>query len=190
MVVSVSKNIKTLRLFVLSMYVQKIQEIGSTEIEQLESIFIGYFADLYKDISPQVIGIDMSVDAYLAAIFNKTHKALLDKKLNLAFAYFDTQVVGCTTYELLQDVDSVLIRTLPINILYKHHELAIRNALVQHVLNQYPTTQRVLVMVRTANAVHRDLCMQGGFKLYNEIFEKSKYIKALYNEHYKAYVYE
>ena len=170
--------------------VECISEIGSKEVEQLKSIFIGYFADLYKDMSPETVGVDISVDAYLAKIFDKTHKALLDGKLNLAFAYLDTQLAGCTTYELLEDTDSVLIRTLPINTMFRQHELAIRHALVQHVLNQYPSVQRVVVMVRKANTVHRDLCIQDGFKLYNEIFEKSSYIRAEYNEQYKAYVYE
>lgn len=174
----------------LNIYVQEIQEIGSNELEQLEFLYISYFSDLYKDISSEALGITVPVDEYLQSIFNKTHKALLDKKLNLAFAYLDNELVGCTTSELLEDADIALIRTLPINTLYKQHELAIRHALVQHVLHQYPTAQRVFVMVRKANTVHRDLCIQGGFKLCNEIFEESRYIRAEYNEHYKAYVYE
>ncbi len=170
--------------------VECISEIGSKEVEQLKSIFIGYFADLYKDMSPETVGVDISVDAYLAKIFDKTHKALLDGKLNLAFAYLDTQLAGCTTYELLEDADSVLIRTLPINTMFRQHELAIRHALVQHVQHQYPAVQRVFVMVRMANIVHRDLCIQGGFRIYNEIFETSAYINKEYSRQYQAYMYE
>ncbi|MGE0009587.1 MAG: hypothetical protein AB7F19_03515 [Candidatus Babeliales bacterium] len=170
--------------------VQEIKEISSNELVQFKAIFIRYFSHLYKEISPATLGVTEPVDAYLARIFAKTRAALGDNKLKLAFAFLGYELVGCTTYELLRDTNTVLIRTLPINILYKEQELMIRNAYVQHVLRQYPEAQKVLVMVRRANTVHRALCEQGGFRLYNEIFEQSKYINSEYSQQYLAYAHE
>lgn len=56
-------------------------------------LFITYFTDLYKDLSPENIGINCSLEVYLNTIFDKTNLTFNDGSLYASFAYSSNNIV-------------------------------------------------------------------------------------------------
>jgi hypothetical protein len=162
-------------------FIKKVDPIQQQDIEEARTCFISYFSDLYIGLSPESLGIPESKAAYLAGIFNRTEQALIEKKLHLIFAYIKNHIVGFATYEFLSEEKFVLIRTLPVNLLYKHKELEIRNCLIRHISKQFTDANTIVIMVRKTNSAHQDLCLKAGFKQSNNIFDDSLYIKNAYD---------
>lgn len=170
-----------------------IREIAKNDLEQISigrTVFIDYFIDLYRDISPTELGVTTDVATYLNMIFDKTEQALQsDLNFFAALAYDDDNVAGFSTFGPLEDSRIILIRTLPVILAYKKSELAIRTAFVEYVGKRFPNATMVVIMVRKANKEHESLCLQAGFETYNTVFEQSAYIKKTYNaEHYNGYL--
>ncbi len=169
-----------------------IRQLSKTtpEIKQARELFLRYFTDLYNDKSPQTLQMTVPKNEYLAAIFDKTEKELTnDANLLAFFAYINNQIVGFTFFGPLEDKRIILVRSLPIDLAYKNQELAIRNALICQVKISFPNAEHIIVMVRKANAVHNDLCLQGGFRLDTRIFSASELIRTTYDQQcYNAYI--
>lgn len=160
------------------------------KLEQARKIFIDYFIDLYQDIPALTLGIKTTIPNYLTTIFNGTLLAINEKSLHAYFAYHNDQVVGFSTWNQLENKVYVLLRTLPINIEYKAHELEIRNKFLEHIFITYPDTKKVINMVRKANHVHQDLCLKMKMQEDASCFE-GHYIKKTYDkEHYVGFVYQ
>jgi hypothetical protein len=170
----------------------KIQEIDPSDtekIEQARSIFISYFAELYKDMSPETLGIS-NVPTYLKDIFNKTELALKERVIRGFLAYIGNKPAGFSACGLLEDSTLLLIRTIPIHLDYKNRELEIRHAFLSYFHQHFPTAQNVVMMVRKANTAHASLCRQAGFKKDSDLLQRSSYLKATYNpDWYECFVY-
>lgn len=176
-------------LSLLQRNVINIQEIDAEKIEQARAIFISYFTDLYKDTSPETLGIS-NVSTYLKDIFNKTEIALRERTIHGFLAYIDNKPAGFSTCGLLEDPNLLLIRTIPIHLDYKNRELEIRQAFLSYFHQQFPTVQSVVMMVRKANTVHASLCRQAGFKKDSDLLQRSTYLKVTYNpDWYECFVY-
>ena len=167
--------------------VRRVDVITQSEIIVAESLFINYFAELYKDSSASILGLNKPVEQYLREIFNKTERAFHDGKLFLLFAYLENNIVGMSTYELLEN-NTILIRTLPIDLDYIQQEKDIRTKLIQGIHEKFPSARNVIIMVRKANTVHQDLCVQNGFAQTEQVFDIS-FIKQQYDTtHYYGYL--
>lgn len=168
-----------------------IREIthDSYALQQGRLIFINYFQDLYKDISPETLGVKGDVSNYLRNIFDKTEHALGDDALKACGIYLENTLVGFTTYEIVEDIQMTLIRTWPVDLAFKEEELNIRETFIQYIKNKHPNMRNILILIRKANIVHQTLCLQSEFIECDEIFEQSPFIRAAYDSTwYKGYI--
>lgn len=166
-----------------------VGKVSKADLPLGRRLFIDYFIDLYKGLSLSAIGISCPLDVYLNAIFDKTEIAFNTGDLHASFAYINDNVAGFTAFELLEDTHTILIRTLPINLIYKNKEIAIRSAFIEYACNRFPNIQKTVILVRKANKSHINLCLQMGFMPCDKIFETSSYVKKTYNiEYYNSYV--
>ncbi len=83
----------------ISITVQHITTITSSNIVVAESLFINYFIALYKEITPLGLGLTKPTALYLEEIFNKTKQAFYGGQLSLSFAYRENNIVGMCTNE-------------------------------------------------------------------------------------------
>ena len=91
------------------------------------------------------------------------------------------------TYELLED-KIILIRTLPINLDYIQNEKEIRATLIGHIHKQFPSAHNAIIMVRKANNIHQNLCLNNGFEQTELVFN-IPFIKQQYDcNHYYGYM--
>src|SRR5207253_601473 len=131
-----------------------IEEVSQEEaIAQARDLFISYFSELYKEVPSDVLGI-ANVSGYLQAVFNKTVVALKEKAIRGFLGFSDQRPVGFSTCGLLEDRTLLLVRTMAIHLDYKDREVAIRNALLEHMVREFPSAKKIVVMVRKAN-VHQ-----------------------------------
>jgi hypothetical protein len=164
-------------------------QLQSPGLKEGREIFLCYFTDLYRDISPQTLGLSSETKSYLNTIFDRTEERFNKNELQACLALQEDAILGFSTYSFLADANAVLVHTLPINLSYINNEQDIRNAFVEYARKQFPRAESVVIMVRKANSVHEALCFDGGFKQDNTIFAKSEYLKKTYDaQHYNAYV--
>lgn len=162
------------------MEIKEIDPFDPEKIGQARSLFISYFIDLYKDISPEVIGI-ANVPLYLEEVFSKTESALKKKAIRAFFAYLDHEPMGFSTAGTLEDPSILLVRTMPVHLGYKTQEAEIRSAFFVYFRKQFPMAKQIVMMVRKANAHHGSLCLNGGFKKEGGLFASSAYLKTTYS---------
>ena len=162
-----------------------VREIPKTDIHLLDyaqDIFITYFTDLYKGNSIDQLQMSTEVQAYLDTIFEKEKNNFInDSNLFACLAHLDNKIVGFSFFGPIDNSNTILIRTLPINLAYKDIELAIRQEIIMHAFKKFPKIEKTAIMVRKANKTHESFCMQANFKKYNQIYEDSLYIKTNYN---------
>ncbi len=157
-------------------------DLGSEKIKICRDIFMNYFLDLYKDKTSENLQIKSDTAAYLEKIFNSTEQALKNQEnLHAILAYINSKPVGFSTFNLLENPEQVLIRTLPVNLEYKNIELEIRNKYIDFVRQKFPNIKQVIIMVRYANTHHQELCLKSGFIEDKLVFDKSNYIKNNYD---------
>jgi hypothetical protein len=172
----------------MNIIIQRINSHDKDMICSARNLFLHYFLDLYKDLSQENIGITQTTEEYLNAIFDKTEQALMNNTLDAYGAFDNNILIGLSTFNFLEDETSILIRTLPINILYKQYELAIRNMLIQYITKMHTSAKKLVIMVRKANTFHESLCLESGFEKTTEIFDESHYIKHTYDtQWYQAF---
>lgn len=170
------------------MKIKEFDPFDSEKMSQARSLFISYFMDLYKDISPEAIGI-ANVPLYLEEIFSKTEIALKEGRIRAFFAYIDHEPVGFSTAGALEDPSILLVRTMPIHLGLKTQEAEIRNAFFSYFQENFPKAKQIVMMVRKANAHHGSLCLQAGFKKEKDLFARSAYLKTTYSSDvYDSYV--
>lgn len=174
----------------LAISVREISKQDTNKLEIGRTIFMNYFMDLYKDISPQALQINSKTHDYLTSIFDTTEQALRETSLTACLAYIDGIPVGFTTFGQLESPEVVLIRTLPIALEYKKIEKDIRVAFMNYVRAKFPKTHELILMVRKANKLHEALCYEAGFVQSNGIFDRSEYVGATYDKAcYNGYVF-
>ncbi len=174
--------------FMLDIHEIEQNELDSEKMNLARSIFISYFTDLYKNTPPETLGI-ADVPLYLNGIFDKTEIALKKLEIRGYLAYMNNEPAGFSTCGLLEDSTILLLRTIPVHLQYKGREMEIRNAFLSYFLQQFPTAQSIVMMVRKANSAHASLCLQGGFKKDSGIFNQSNYLKTTYStDWYDPYV--
>ncbi len=165
--------------------------VPSPDFTLARNLFVQYFLDLYQGMSPTTVGIASDIPVYLEKVFDGTEQALQNNSALRAFlAYHGDDVVGFTVFGPLEDAQTILVRTLPINLAYKDHELTLRVAMIEQVRVCCPAAKRVIIMVRKANVHHMNLCLQQGCVKDDMVFTNSEYIGNTYDSiHYDGLVY-
>lgn len=166
----------------LKVYELSKSDLNSEKLKLGRDIFMNYFLDLYKSKSSEILQIKTDTKTYLNKIFDTTEKAL--KSSNNLYAiliYFQDQPIGFSTFGPLENKNTILIRTLPIDSKYKKIEFDIRNKIIIFVQQKFPNTKEIVIMVRKANIHHQELCLRAGFIKDEFIFDKSSYIKKTYD---------
>lgn len=171
-----------------------IHEISKTDVSKLEiagTLFMEYFMDLYKDVDPITLGINTCTRTYLANIFERTREEfLINGNLYAFLAYQDAMAVGFATCSLLEDKKTVLIRTLPVNLLCKDSEIEIRRQFLQYFKSKFSNVKKAVIMVRRANQAYQLFCVAAGFQENNTLFSNSEYLEKTYDKKwYNAYEY-
>ncbi len=176
-------------IYGISITTQEVDIKKSDDLIKSRMLFIRYFSDLYKNTSASTLGIATEKNDYLSSIFDKNEQLLKSNQaVHAFFAYINNETVGFTMFSQLEDNQLVLVHTLPINNEYKQHELDIRRNLIGCVRDKFPHAEKVIVMVRKANAHHNFLCLAAGMRGNCLIFNESEYINNTYDSQwYNAY---
>lgn len=87
--------------------------------------------------------------------------------------------MGAGVHEYLLKIFGATERDL--NLKYKRDELEIRNLIVEFVQQKFERAQYIIIMVRKANIYHQQLCMRAGFIMDESVFDRSMYIKKIYD---------
>jgi hypothetical protein len=149
-------------------------------IDQGREIFITYFTDLYKNISPTELGIT-DLDNYLDSIFEKTRLAIEQGTVHAFLLYTDGQPAGFAACSLLENSAVILIHTLPINLHYNHQAQEIRQHFFMHMQKRFSTAKAAIMLVRKANQAYRSFCETAGFIKNNQLFDHLEYVQKTYN---------
>ncbi len=159
-------------------------------IAQMRTIFMSYFMNLYQNMPATISQINGNLEEYLLAIFDKNIAAINAQQRNASFAFIEQNMCGFALHELLPQSTTILLCTLPVHPQFHENEPHVREKLIKHIGTRYPQATKIVTMIRHANSLQRDLCLQMGFTLYNEIFGNVPDIKEHYQLNcYNGYMY-
>jgi hypothetical protein len=166
------------------------KDIRSPLLQEGRRIFLSYFIDIYKDVSPSQIGLDEDLSTYLEKIFASTQKELLENSNLKSFVAYDThQIVGFSTANMLSD-KQLLIRTLPVDVRYRERELEIRDAFFSHFHSIFSSAECFIMMVRRSNGLQTRYCIEQNFESDESLFNVSYIDKTYDKKHYVAFSYQ